>query len=582
MAEDFCDFMDIDDEYVLQDITSQIVEFRKDKILEAHYESSLTLDTTEQYHEKLQYISVVVVDTNFLISHLAFLKTLIFDHAKKHKILIIIPWIVLQELDGLKSAWKNKPSSSQHEVGNLAQTAIKFLHSCFINKEEGLRGQKIDERIEMTENNDDKILDCCRYFQMVSQCPIVLLSNDKNLCVKAMIHDVITASYQKLKGLDSILEKILSKGESNSDEIIYLQNNEANPQKHFPNESNITAKPRDINGKLGHGQDVDAMMMDCDDVPLDFSSSTQNQVSTYDIQTQNSPVSSQMMSISKQILHNPEYSSLYDSIHAPMNKGYNPVSSTVSFRTQNNYNSFLYDSINAQKNKFLAFSTQTNYYNRDFSSIEDSIHAPKNKRRDLNAVPSNNSLVSQEIISQVLNDNNDHKRKESIGTSMIFERTSYVPECILSRKIELSQEHLVAKIISNLNNLLPPAISFHFQQCFDDHWTYVVKDPQPWSLSTMLKFMERYWFTVFSEVFQGINIEIIKNMISFISQWENYRINGKDNFIIGDIVQFVENSEIILMMVCADVKRNNITTIDLKQVTKNWWNEFESSLTMIL
>ncbi|GET01888.1 transcriptional protein SWT1-like [Rhizophagus clarus] len=502
MAEDFCDFMDIDDEYVLQDITSQIVEFRKDKILEAHYESSLTLDTTEQYHEKLQYISV-------------------------HKILIIIPWIVLQELDGLKSAWKNKPSSSQHEVGNLAQTAIKFLHSCFINKEEGLRGQKIDERIEMTENNDDKILDCCRYFQMVSQCPIVLLSNDKNLCVKAMIHDVITASYQKLKGLDSILEKILSKGESNSDEIIYLQNNEANPQKHFPNESNITAKPRDINGKLGHGQDVDAMMMDCDDVPLDFSSSTQNQVSTYDIQTQNSPVSSQMM--------------------------IQP-----------------------------AFSTQTNYYNRDFSSIEDSIHAPKNKRRDLNAVPSNNSLVSQEIISQVLNDNNDHKRKESIGTSMIFERTSYVPECILSRKIELSQEHLVAKIISNLNNLLPPAISFHFQQCFDDHWTYVVKDPQPWSLSTMLKFMERYWFTVFSEVFQGINIEIIKNMISFISQWENYRINGKDNFIIGDIVQFVENSEIILMMVCADVKRNNITTIDLKQVTKNWWNEFESSLTMIL
>jgi rRNA-processing protein FCF1 len=94
---------------------------------------------------------VVVVDTNFLISHLAFLKALIFEHAKKHQLLIIIPWIVLQELDGLKSTLKNKSSSSQHEVGNLAQTAIKFLHNCLINKEEGLRGQKIDERIETAE-----------------------------------------------------------------------------------------------------------------------------------------------------------------------------------------------------------------------------------------------------------------------------------------------------------------------------------------------------------------------------------------------------------------------------------------------
>jgi hypothetical protein len=256
------------------------------------------------------------------------------------------------------------------------------------------------------------------------------------------------------------------------------------------------------------------MMMDCDDVLPDFSSSTQNQLSTYEVQTQNSPISSAMIAIPRLKLHNPEYSSLYDSIHAPMNQGDNPVSNTVSFRTQNNYNSFLYDPINTPNIKFSAISTQNNY-NREFSSLDDSIHAPKNKRRDSNAVSSNNNLVSQETISQILNDKNYQRRKESIGRPMIFERTSYVPECILSRKIELSQEHLVTKIISNLNNLLPSAISFHFQQCFDDYWTYIVKDPQPWSLSTMLKFMERYWFTVFSEVFQGINIEIIKNMISF-------------------------------------------------------------------
>ena len=45
MANDLCDFMDIDDEYIVQDIASQIVEFRKDNVLEAHYESPLTVCT---------------------------------------------------------------------------------------------------------------------------------------------------------------------------------------------------------------------------------------------------------------------------------------------------------------------------------------------------------------------------------------------------------------------------------------------------------------------------------------------------------------------------------------------------------
>jgi hypothetical protein len=46
----------------------------------------------------------------------------------------------------------------------------------------------------------------------------------------------------------------LSKEKFNSDEIIYLQNNEVNPRKYFPNESNKITKPKDNNGKLGHGQ----------------------------------------------------------------------------------------------------------------------------------------------------------------------------------------------------------------------------------------------------------------------------------------------------------------------------------------
>ena len=85
--------------------------------------------------------------------------------------------------------------------------------------------------------------------------------------------------------------------------------------------------------------------------------------------------------------------------------------------------------------------------------------------------------------------------------------------------------------------------------------------------------MERYWFTVFSEVFQGINIEPIKNMISFISRWENNKHTRRANFTIGDVMQFVENSEIIFMMVFVGIQWNNESAIESKQITKNWWNE---------
>ena len=37
------DFMDIDDEITLQDITFQVVEFRKEKILDNFYEKSLNV-----------------------------------------------------------------------------------------------------------------------------------------------------------------------------------------------------------------------------------------------------------------------------------------------------------------------------------------------------------------------------------------------------------------------------------------------------------------------------------------------------------------------------------------------------------
>src|SRR5947207_1535605 len=68
------------------------------------------------------------------------------------KFLVIIPWIVVEELDRLKSrssnSYENSSKTNQPDVATLAQRAISFLHDCLAEKHDGIRGQKINEKIE--------------------------------------------------------------------------------------------------------------------------------------------------------------------------------------------------------------------------------------------------------------------------------------------------------------------------------------------------------------------------------------------------------------------------------------------------
>lgn len=46
------------------------------------------------------------------------------------------------------------------------------------------------------------ILDCCLYLQTVTRHDVILLSNDRNLCIKVMVHDIDSlsaASRSKMK-----------------------------------------------------------------------------------------------------------------------------------------------------------------------------------------------------------------------------------------------------------------------------------------------------------------------------------------------------------------------------------------------
>lgn len=169
----------------------------------------------------------VVLDTNVLLSHLKLVSEL-----KDYPIegvarpVLVIPWIVIQELDSLKSdSWKIKRGNlvtkqTESESGNfgvdaLARQAVRFLHTCFENNHPRVRGQTVSEAQEMMENcsiedptNDDKILQCCLLFQRKADVGhSVLFSNDQNLCSKAMINGLKAFNHKNLvSGLKELFQ----------------------------------------------------------------------------------------------------------------------------------------------------------------------------------------------------------------------------------------------------------------------------------------------------------------------------------------------------------------------------------------
>lgn len=124
-----------------------------------------------------------VVDTNCLLRSTHLEELLKF-------VVLVIPFVVIQELDGLKL-------SKDQDIALLARKAINFLYSNLQKKNPNMRGQTLEE-IEKSasfacRNNDDKILNCCIYYKnrvAKQKDNVVLLSYDKNLCVKASVNNI--------------------------------------------------------------------------------------------------------------------------------------------------------------------------------------------------------------------------------------------------------------------------------------------------------------------------------------------------------------------------------------------------------
>ena len=127
---------------------------------------------------------LVIVDTNILISSLNTVVKLM-DH---DQVVVVIPWMVVQELDSLKNSDNQKTA-----VG--ARAGVRWLNSTLLSSSSKLITQTAAESRMVSakfgsKSPDDKILATCFQFKEDGH-KVVLVTNDVNLGNKALINHLL-------------------------------------------------------------------------------------------------------------------------------------------------------------------------------------------------------------------------------------------------------------------------------------------------------------------------------------------------------------------------------------------------------
>ncbi|KAI8062059.1 hypothetical protein BDF21DRAFT_347875 [Thamnidium elegans] len=166
--------MDIDGPEFLSTINSEIATIRTN----ARTNTSAT-DIFDSYLATLEaYNEMCVLDTNFLISKLGYLDTVLsLAEENPGNLLIIIPWVVIRELDGLKSVKKRKDGE---DVAVRARQAMRFIELRLREKYNSLRGQKMDE----------------------------IFSQSMTQIVALMVHDIEPISSEYVPKMEALLNRI--------------------------------------------------------------------------------------------------------------------------------------------------------------------------------------------------------------------------------------------------------------------------------------------------------------------------------------------------------------------------------------
>ncbi|KAK6195260.1 hypothetical protein SNE40_000728 [Patella caerulea] len=137
----------------------------------------------------------LIIDTNILVQSLKFLQNILETVLDGFGLpYIVIPWIVMQELDYIKDG------KSRHNVNQFTKDkafkAVKFLFSCLQSGHPRVRGQTSADSQQTVEGlhidcNDDRVLQCYLRHQLkYPNACVVLLTDDINLCNKASINHI--------------------------------------------------------------------------------------------------------------------------------------------------------------------------------------------------------------------------------------------------------------------------------------------------------------------------------------------------------------------------------------------------------
>lgn len=142
---------------------------------------------------------LVVVDTNILMNHLKFVRILkTTEISGFDRLVLIIPWVVVQELDRMKAGKLLK--HAQHK----AIPAVHFINDSLKNQDRKLWGQSIQLASQKLyglsdENNDDRVLKCClQYQELFSSSLVILCTDDRNLRSKGLVSGVKSLSKEEL------------------------------------------------------------------------------------------------------------------------------------------------------------------------------------------------------------------------------------------------------------------------------------------------------------------------------------------------------------------------------------------------
>lgn len=245
------EFMDIDGPEFLLSLNNEIANIRagsyqrNDSINANIFDNTLGPLGLDSYNE------ICVLDTNFLISKLGYLDTVLnLAEENPGSLLVVLPWVVIRELDGLKSA--NHQISKETEIGLRARKAMRFLEERLRDKSISLRGQKMNEVLDptMSKNHsvkgDDRILDCCMYFQQAGGKRVSLLSNDRNLCIKVMVHDVDSISSESTPKMESLLNRVALNGNIGKKREDVYSNNSVRSSTRPIKPSRAVEKPKEV------------------------------------------------------------------------------------------------------------------------------------------------------------------------------------------------------------------------------------------------------------------------------------------------------------------------------------------------